>query len=72
MQSFMTRGRIITATVIIILLTAVFLAGVQHGYDIGFADGEDRANGWWIDKKSRYYESAEIKKKRLTLNHNAI
>lgn len=72
MKSLISKSRIITATVIIILMTIVFIAGVRHGYDIGFSDGENRANGCWIDKKSRYYESAEIKKKRLTLNHNAI
>jgi heme A synthase len=72
MRSFITRGRIITATVTIILLAAVFLAGARHGYDLGFVAGENRANGWWIDKKTHYYESTEIKKKRINLKHNHI
>ena len=72
MRSFITRGRLIAATVTIILLVGVFLAGAHHGYDLGYVDGENRANGWWIDKKTSYYESAEIKKKRINLKHNQI
>lgn len=72
MRLFVTRGRFIVATVTIILLIAVFLAGARHGYDLGYVDGENRANGWWIDKKARYYESAEVRKKRINLKHNHI
>ena len=72
MRSIITKGRLILATVTIILLVAVYLAGARHGYDLGYAGGENKANGWWIDKKSRYYESAEVKKKRLYLKHNQI
>lgn len=72
MRSLITRGRLIAATVTIILLVAVFLAGARHGYDLGYVNGENRANGWWIDKKTRYYESAEIRKKRINLKHNHI
>ena len=55
-----------------ILLIAGFLAGAQIGYDLGYLDGENRANGWWIDKKTHYYESSEIRKKRFNLKHNHI
>ncbi len=72
MRSFFTRGRFIATTAVIMLLITVFLVGAHHGYDLGYADGENTANGWWIDKKSRYYESAEIKKKRINLNHNQV
>ena len=72
MRSFFTRKKIFVAVVASLLLLAVFLAGARHGYDLGFSDGESKANGWWIDKKSRYYESAEIKKKRATRQHNQI
>ena len=72
MRSFVTRSRLIAATVTIILLIAIFLTGARHGYDLGYVDGENRANGWWIDKKTHYYESAEIRKKRINLKHNHI
>jgi hypothetical protein len=67
-----TKGRLATATVAIVLLVAVFIAGAQHGYDLGYTDGENKANGWWIDKKSQYYEAAKIKKKRISLKYNQI
>ena len=72
MRSFITKGRLITATVTLILLVAGFLAGAQHGYNLGYLDGENRANGWWIDKKTHYYESAEVTKKRINQKHNHI
>ncbi len=72
MRAFVTKGRLIAATVTIIILIAVFLTGARHGYDLGYTDGENRANGWWIDKKSHYYESAEVRKKRINLKHNHI
>ncbi len=72
MRSFITRGRFIAATVTLFLLVAVFLAGARHGYDLGHVDGENKANGWWIDKKTQYYESAEVRKKRINLKHNHI
>lgn len=72
MISFITKGRLITATVVIILLVTGFLAGAQHGYNLGYREGENRTNGWWIDKKTHYYESAEIRKKRISLKHNHI
>jgi len=72
MRSFVTRGRLIAAAVAIILLIAVFLTGARHGYDLGYVDGEKRANGWWIDKKTRYYESAEVRKKCINRKHHHI
>jgi hypothetical protein len=72
MKSLITKSRVIVATVTIILLAAVFLIGAHRGYDLGYSDGEDTANGWWIDKKARYYESSEIKKKRIHRKYNQI
>lgn len=72
MRAFITKGRIIAATIAILLVVAGFLTGAHHGYDLGYVAGENRANGWWIDKKTRYYESAEIRKKRINLKHNHI
>jgi membrane protein DedA with SNARE-associated domain len=72
MKSLITKGRLFAAAVTLILLAAGFLAGAQHGYNLGYLDGENRANGWWIDKKTHYYESAEIKKKRINRKHNHI
>jgi hypothetical protein len=72
MRSLITKGRLIATAVTIFLLISVFLAGAHRGYNLGYTDGENRANGWWIDKKSRYYESAEVKKKRINLKYNQI
>lgn len=72
MRSFVTKGRIIALLVSMVLFAATFVVGARHGYQLGFQDGENRANSWWIDKKSRYYESAEIKKKRITMHHNQV
>ena len=72
MKAFFTRGKLLMAAVGIILLAAVFLAGARHGYDLGYTEGEKRTNGWWIDKKARYYESGEVRKKRITLKLNHI
>jgi len=72
LRSFASINRVITATIVIILLVAVFFVGAHKGYRVGYTDGENSANGWWIDKKSRYYESSEIKKKRINLKYNQI
>ena len=72
MGSFITKGRVIAVTITLIFMAVTFLAGAQHGYDLGFVDGENKANCWWIDKKASYYESGEIKRKRLNLKHNYI
>jgi len=72
MKTCVTKGRLIVAAVSIIVLAAVFLAGARHGYDLGYTDGEKRTNGWWIDKKARYYESGEVRKKRINLKLNHI
>jgi hypothetical protein len=67
-----TKRRLIAATVAITLILAVFIVGVHRGYRLGFTDGEKKANCWWIDKKSRYYESSEIRKSRLAQKFNEI
>lgn len=72
MKRFITKARLVQMAMAIFLLAAVFLAGAQRGYDLGFVDGENTANSWWIDKKSNYYESAKIKQKRIKLKYNEI
>lgn len=68
----MTKKRLIAVTVVITLILAVFIVGVHRGYRLGFTDGEKKANCWWIDQKSRYYESSEIRKSRLSQKFNEI
>ena len=72
MNVFITKIRLVKAAMAIFIMAAIFLAGAQRGYDLGFVDGENKANRWWIDKKSNYYESTKIKQKRLNLKHNEI
>ena len=72
MKPLITKDKLIAVTVALIMTAAIFLAGARHGYNLGFSDGENRANGWWIDKKARYYESGEVRKKRIQRKHNHI
>lgn len=72
MRSLITKSRIIVATITAIVLAIAFITGARHGYQLGYVDGENRANGWWIDKKSRYYESGEVRKKRINLKYNQV
>jgi hypothetical protein len=72
MRSFITKGSVIAAAITLVFMAITYLAGALHGYDLGFVDGENKANGWWIDKKASYYESGEIKRKRINLKHNHI
>ena len=71
-RSFVTLSRLITTTAAALLLVAVFFFGAHRGYNLGYSHRENSANGWWIDKKSRYYESSEIKKKRINLKYKQI
>ena len=72
MKPLITKSRLIAATIALIMLAAIFLAGAHHGYNLGFVDGENRTNGWWIDKKARYYESGEVHKKRIHRRHHHV
>ena len=72
MRSLFSKGRVIKTLVAFLLLFSFFLAGLYKGYDRGYREGQEKTNGWWIDKKSRYYESAKVLKKRIVLKHNQI
>lgn len=72
MGSFVSKRTFVAVVIVTVMLIAVFFTGIHHGYYLGYEDGEKKANGWWIDKKSLYYESSEIIKKRFTNNHNCI
>ena len=72
MRRIFSKGRLIATALALALLTAPFLVGARHGYDLGYHDGEKRANGWWIDKKARYYESSEVRKKRIHRQHHHL
>lgn len=72
MTVFFKKGRIAKAAMAIFLMVAIFMAGAQRGYDLGFIDGEKKANSWWIDKKSNYYESTKIKQKRIKMKTNEV
>lgn len=72
MKVFFSKSRLAKAAMAIFLMVAIFMAGAQRGYDLGFIDGEKKTNSWWIDKKSNYYESAKIKQKRNEMKYNEI
>ena len=58
--------------IISLLMASAVLVGTYQGYRLGYAKGEQMTNNWWIDKKSLYYDSREIEKKRIIQHHNAI
>jgi hypothetical protein len=72
MRSWFTKGRLITAAIGIVFMVAVFLLGARQGYNLGYTDGQNKANGWWIAQKSRYFDSGKIRKKRFALKYNRI
>lgn len=72
MRQIFSKGMLIATTLALVLLAAAFLAGAHYGYNLGYNDGESRTNGWWIDKKARYYESGEVHKKRIHRQHHHI
>jgi hypothetical protein len=72
MKMLITKGMLVKAVMAIFLMVAIFMAGAQRGYDLGYVDGENKANTWWIDKKSNYYESTKIKQKRINLKYNEV
>ena len=72
MKAWITPGKLCMATIGLLILIAVFVAGARHGYEVGYAAGEKQTNGWWIDKKARYYESSEVHKKRIHRQHHHI
>lgn len=60
----------------LLLLLALFaLVAVcfeYHGFSRGFHQGTRFTNTWWIDKKSTYYETKEVLRKRIDNGHNQI
>lgn len=57
---------------IFILMTFIALLFEYHGYSRGFNDGEKTTNSWWIDKKSQYYDTSQVIKKRLNKKHHLM
>lgn len=56
--------------VVLLIIVAVF--SQHHGYKNGYADGKQITNAWWIDKKSRHYETSDVIKKRMVKKHHFI
>ena len=72
MRSWTTKRRLITAAIGIVFTVAVFLLGARQGYILGYTDGQNKANGWWIAQKSRYFDAGKIRKKRIVLKYNRM
>lgn len=56
----------------LVLLALVALVCEIHGFSRGFRQGEKETNGWWVDKKSTYYDTSELFKKQLADRYNVI
>ena len=61
-----------TTFLLIALLAAGTFAGLYFGYQRGYDHGEKITNKWWIDQQSRYYDKAEVAKKRRALALDTI
>ncbi len=59
---------------LLVFILFVFVAVIfeYHGYHRGFNDGETITNSWWIDKKSQYYDTSQVIKKRQHKKHNLM
>lgn len=57
--------------IILTLFLFAFLCEL-HGYHRGYENGRKSANAWWIDKKSRIYDTSEVLKKDTESGHNHI
>ena len=57
---------------LIVLLATGTFAGLYLGYQRGYDHGEKITNKWWIDQQSRYYDTAEVAKKRRALALDTI
>jgi hypothetical protein len=72
----MRKGVILKHLIIISLILAALgltaLTGAYHGYRRGYKAGERATNTWWIDKKSVYYDTAEVIKRRIAKHHPEI
>lgn len=56
--------------IIILLLLAMF--SEHHGYQRGYKEGRKETNSWWIDQKSRIYDTSEQLKKDTRSGYNKI
>ena len=64
-----TARRILLLALLLIIAAS---AGLFYGYQRGYGHGEKITNKWWIDQQSRYYDAAEVAKKRRALELDTI
>ncbi len=57
---------------IAVLLTIVAVFSRHYGYKSGYIEGKQITNAWWIDKKSRHYETSDVIRKRMIKKHHFI
>jgi len=57
-----------------ILMIIAFIALICefHGFHRGFEQGRKTTNAWWIDKKSRLYDTSEVLRKEFQNGHNQL
>lgn len=56
--------------VALLIICAVF--SLNYGYKSGYDHGKQVTNAWWIDKKSRHYETSDVIKKRRVKKHHLM
>lgn len=57
---------------IILILIVLALVLEIHGYNRGYEQGQKATNTWWIDQKSRIYDTSEVLKKNTINGYNQM
>ncbi len=57
---------------LLFLMVSLVLLGTRNGYQAGYEQGRKETNTWWIDQKSRVYDTSEVLKKNTTKGYNQI
>lgn len=64
--------RIVLTILTIITLTILVLLGEIHGFRRGYEQGRKTTNTWWIDQKSRLYDTSKMLKNDTVNGYNQI
>ena len=57
---------------VILLLSIMMLIGELHGFKRGYEHGRKDTNSWWIDQKSRIYDTSELLKNDTVKGYDRI
>ncbi|MDA8141678.1 MAG: hypothetical protein M0036_23790 [Desulfobacteraceae bacterium] len=58
--------------ILILLIILLALVCEIHGFKRGFVQGQKATNSWWIDRKSRLYDTRETLRKETRNGFNKV